>query len=172
MIKYYLKDNKQEVKVGDKITISVPTSTPYGQAKCVVNVVVTQESLKQLIKDGLVLSEEKSPFNLEDYKLFIRRLARKCNITFPEALELLDSIKSVSLYAHNTLLLEMIAEVFNKDKKIPYSVYVIGDNSILYVDLKNVHQPFFTTREDAQKAAYLMRPFYEEARKGKGKQED
>lgn len=166
MIKFYLKDNNQEVKVGDKITISVPTSTPYGQAKCEVNVVVTQESLKQLIKDGLVFSEEKS-IDLEDYKLFIRRLARKCNITFPEAIELLDSIKSVSLYAHNTLLLEMIAEVYNRDKEIPHYVYVIGNNTILYVDIKNVHQPFFITREDAQKAAYLMRPFYEEARKGK-----
>lgn len=171
MIKYYLKDSKQEVKVGDKITISVPTSTPYGQAKCEVNVVVTQESLKQLIRDNLVIAQEENPINFEDYKPFIRRLARKCNITFPEAVELLDSIKSVSIYAHNILLKEMMAEVFNRGKEHKPLEYYVNHNYV-GCNTNTLPMPSFADAGDAEKALQLMKPFYEEARKRKGKQED
>ncbi len=171
MIKYYLKDSKQEVKVGDRVTISVPASTPYGQAKCEVNVVVTQESLKQLVKDNLVITQEENPINFEDYKPFIRRLARKCNITFPEATKLLDSIKSVSIYAHNMLLKEMMAEVFNRGKKRRPLEYYVNHNYV-GCNTSNLPMPSFVDREDAEKALQLMKPFYEEARKRKGKQED
>lgn len=171
IVKYYLKDKNQEVKVGDRVTISVPASTPYGQAKCEVSVLVTQESLKQLIKDGLVVIKEENAVNFEDYKPFIRRLARKCNITFPEAVELLDSIKSVSIYAHNILLKEMMAEVFNRGKEHRPLEYYVNYNAIS-CDGNNLPMPSFVDKEDAEKAHRLMKPFYEEARKRKGKQED
>lgn len=185
IVKYYLKDKNQEVKVGDRVTISVPASTPYGQAKCEVSVLVTQESLKQLIKDGLVVIKEENAVNFEDYKPFIRRIARKNNLTMPEAIQLLDSIKEVSIYAHNALLLEAMAEVFNKNK-----VPTANCNGLIYAYAPGpfgedctrclggpVSYPFFYDAEDARKALKLMKPFYEEVRKlgnekAKRKQED
>lgn len=183
MIKYYLKNTDKEVKVGDRITISVPASTPYGDTLCEVSVLVTQESLKQLIKDNLVTEENVLDFN--EYKPFIRRIARKNNLTLPEAIQLLDSIKEVSIYAHNALLLEAMAEVFNK-----YKVPAANCNGIIYAYAPGpfgedctrclggpVSYPFFYDAEDARKALKLMKPFYEEVRKlgnekAKRKQED
>lgn len=173
MVKYYLKnsDKKQEVKVGDRITISVPTSTPYGQGKCDIEVLVTQESLTRLIKDNLVIAQEENPINFEDYKPFIRRLARKCNITFPEAVELLNSIKSISIYAHNMLLKQLMAEVFNRGKEheavewYVNSTYATSNDSCLPM-------PSFIDRDDAIKALELLKPFYEEARRRKQKDKE
>lgn len=173
MIRYFLRNSKQEVKVGDRITISVPTSTPYGQAKCEVEVVVTQDSLKQLIKDELVIAQEERVFALEDYKPFIRRLARRSGITYPEALELLDDIKEVSMNAHNALLLELMSDVMNAHKVQPKNslVYTINPNGIPVTGMPSgLCYPYFILKEDADRAANLMKPFYEEARRRK--QED
>ena len=184
MIRYFLRNSKQEVKVGDRITISVPTSTPYGQAKCEVEVVVTQDSLKQLIKDGLVVAQEERVVTLEDYKPFIRRLARRSGITYPQALELLDSIKEVSIYAHNALLLELMAEVMNNthDRKNLMSTPVVNIVHPMTLEAAQFTPeigsrfakggcPHFVSLKDAEKAANLMRPFYEEAARRR-KQED
>lgn len=183
MIRYFLRNSKKEIKVGDRITISVPASTPYGQAKCEVEVVVTQDSLKQLIKDGLVTAQEERVVTLEDYKPFIRRLARRRGITYPEALELLDDIKEVSIYAHNALLLELMAEVMNNthDKENLMNAPIV--NIVHPVTLEAAQFtpkigprfakggcPHFVSLKDAEKAANLMKPFYEEARRRK--QED
>lgn len=171
MIKYYLKNTDEEVKVGDRVTISVPASTPYGETFCEVSVLVTQESLKQLIKDNLVT--EKNVLDFSDYKPFIRRIARKNNLTMPEAVELLNNIKEISIYAHNILLLEAMADVFNRDK-IPtansqgtintYAPSPYGEDCTKFLG-GPVSTPFFYDIEDARKAIELMKPFYEEVRK-------
>lgn len=162
MLKYYLKnsDKKQEVNVGDKIIVSVPTSTPYGEAKCDIEVVVTQASLRQLIKDNLVIAVEEAPkFDPEVYKPFVRRLARKNEITFDEALEFLDILKETSMYAHNALLIELMAYVMNrgKDKKGIYKLYPDGVLSV--VCTTDVHFPFFYQLADAKRAQELLKPF-------------
>lgn len=161
MLKYFLKNDKsQEVKVGDKIHVSVPTSTPYGSTTCEVDVLVTQDSLRQLIRDNIVVAiENKLEPNVEDYKPFIRRLARKNDITFDEALEVLDFLKETSMYAHNALLIELMAYVMNrgKDKKGIYKLYPDGVLSV--VCATNVNFPFFYQLADAKKAQELLKPF-------------
>lgn len=162
MIKYYLKDSDKEVKVGDRITISVPASTPYGQAKCDIDVLVTQESLNQLVKDNLVIKKDDNDVNFELYKPFIRRIARKCDITFPEACELLDSIKRVSMHAHNAMMLEAMAEVFNRDKVVGVSnwVWIINAHGrVVSTQLQGIVKPFFLDQKDAVKALLLLKPF-------------
>ena len=161
MLKYFLKNDKsQEVKVGDKIHVSVPTSTPYGPTTCEIDVLVTQDSLRQLIRDNIVVAIENKPEpNVEDYKPFIRRLARKNDITFDEALEVLDFLKETSMYAHNALLIELMAYVMNrgKDKKGIYKLYPDGVLSV--VCATNVNFPFFYQLADAKKAQELLKPF-------------
>ena len=162
MIKYYLKNTDKEVKVGDRITISVPTSTPYGQAKCDIEVLVTQDTLNQLVKDNLVIKKEEYEINLEEYKPFIRRIARKCDITFPEACELLDAIKRVSMNAHNAIMLEAMTEVFNKDKILDQNpwVYVINSHGEVSCSRREgIIEPYFIAKNDAVKALSLLRPF-------------
>lgn len=165
MIKYYLKDSDKEVKVGDRITISVPASTPYGQAKCDIDVLVTQESLNQLVNDNLVIKKEDNEVDFDLYKPFIRRIARKCGITFPEACELLDAIKSVSMNAHNAIMLEAMAEVFNRGMSAgpKAQVYVINaHNHIACTMREGLNCPFFITQENAIKALELLKPFLNE----------
>ena len=163
MLKYYLNnDKKQEVNVGDKITVSVPTSTPYGEAKCDIEVVVTQASLRQLIKDNLVIAVEEAPkFDPEVYKPYIRRLARKNEITFEDALEFMDILKETSLYAHNALLIDLMAYVMNKDKVGKKKLYQLTPNGhvLTYSVDKSEDFPAFASYEDAIKAAKLLIPF-------------
>jgi hypothetical protein len=162
MLKYFLKNDKsQEVKVGDKIHVSVPTSTPYGPTTCEIDVLVTQDSLRQLIRDNIVVAlEDKPQPNPEDYKPFVRRLARKNDITFDNALKILDFLKEISMYAHNALLIELMAYVMNErqgKRKVSYKLYPDGVLSV--VCAADVHFPFFYQLADAKKAQELLKPF-------------
>ena len=164
MLKYYIKnsDKKQEVKVGDKIHVSVPTSTPYGATVCEIDVVVTQESLRQLIKDNIVVAIEDCPKpNPDDYKPFVRRLARRNDITFDDALEFLDILKETSLYAHNALLVELMAHVMNRGKNTPKRIYKVTPDGAIFTfsSVSNKNFPIFYSLEDAQEAVKLLRPF-------------
>lgn len=161
MLKYFLKNDKsQEVKVGDKIHVSVPTSTPYGPTTCEIDVLVTQDSLRQLIRDNIVVAlEDKPQPNPEDYKPFVRRLARKNDITFDDALEILDFLKEISMYAHNALLIELMAYVMNKDKEKKGIYKLYPDGVLSAVCAADVHFPFFYQLADAKKAQELLKPF-------------
>src|SRR5574344_682610 len=161
MLKYFLKNDKsQEVKVGDKIHVSVPTSTPYGPTTCEIDVLVTQDSLRQLIRDNIVVAlEDKPQPNPEDYKPFVRRLARKNYITFDEALKILDFLKETSMYAHNALLIALMAYVMNKDKEKKGIYKLYPDGVLSVVCAADVHFPFFYQLADAKKAQELLKPF-------------
>lgn len=175
MVKYFLKGTDQEVKVGNKIVIKVPTKTPYGEGTCEVETLVTQMSLEQLCKDGIVESKEIPEPSIEklhsampdfvEYKPFIRRLARKIHTNFETALAFLDLLHDTSLYAHNCLLLELMAEVMNKDKMRNYTVYMINlgdkEHQAVIKELHSYDAPVFFSMEDARKALELISPFTE-----------
>ena len=161
MIKYYLKNTDKEVKVGDRITISVPTSTPYGQGKCDIEVLVTQETLNHLVDDNLVVKKDDGKFDFEVYKPFVRRIARKHDVSFPEACELLDGLREISMPAHNALLLEAMSEVFNRDKTVNSLVFVLNSHGrISRASVEGIVVPYFIEQADALKAISLMKPFY------------
>lgn len=173
MVKYQLRDTNQEVKIGDKVAVSYPISTPYGTTKHEFNVLVTQESLKQLIKDGLVIVKNVAEVEANDYKPFIRRLARKHEMSFNEAIEILNSIKAISPFAHNCLMLELMAEVFNKGRKVEgigYTVNLTSGTPVQKV-AKTFDEPVFVTLEDARRAVALLTPLVIMSRHDR-KQED
>lgn len=166
MVKYFLKNTEQEVKIGNTVILTVPGRTPYGEGKCEVQVLVTQETLQQLVKDGLVeardLKVSMKTASKEIYRPFIRRLARRLKISFDEALDVLDCLLDSSPYAHNCLLVDLMAEVFNKDKKFGSSVYII-DMATNRPLTRTVSGPFaepvFADFEDAKRVCALLTPF-------------
>ena len=158
MIKYFLKDNHQEVKIGDKIHICVPVKTPYGNARSEFDVIITQSSLPQLIKDSLVYSCDIPDINM--YRPYIKRLARRLDCKYVDALKIMDLIKDTSLYAHNALLLDLMAESLNDGKKIDNNVKAINlHGDVCNCERKGIVTPFFTCNEDAMKAYQLLKPF-------------
>ena len=173
MVKYFLKGTDQEVKVGNKIIIKVPTKTPYGEGICEVETLVTQMSLEQLCKDGIVESKEipEPPIkglnsimpNFVEYKPFIRKLARKMHTNFESALTFLDILHDISPYAHNCLLLELMAEVMNKDKERDNWIYMINlgdaEHCAFIRTLNTCDAPAFFSMNDALKALELISPF-------------
>lgn len=175
MVKHFLKNTDQEVKIGDKIRVKVPVNTPYGNGNCEIETLVTQASLEQLCKDGLVekrkISETpvKPKLNFEDYKPYIRRLARKMGTPFNSAGDLLDILQEVSPHAHNCMLIDMMSEVMNRGKNLGDYVYIVNlgaGKPVEKVFNKNVDLPKFASFEDAQKAAILVMPFVMKARHG------
>lgn len=177
MVKYYLKNTDKEVKVGNTIEISIPGRTPYGEGKCEVKVLVTQATLSQLVKDGIVEAKDDLVANLNEemYRPYVRRLARKCKLSFGEACEMLDTLLNVSPYAHVCLLLELIAEVSNRDKE-PHSASYIVDPATRRVSVisteGNAFGPRFITADDARKASELIKPFILDAQREKREQKD
>lgn len=169
MVKHFLTGTDQEVKIGNKIRVKVPMKTPYGEGNCEVEALVTQTSLEQLCKDGLVEKKEipdpgmpKLPTNFADYKPFIRRLARRMEVSFSDAADFLDIIKQTSLHAHNCLLIDLMADVMGRDKKFDKWVYIVNlgaGKPVEMVSNKNIDLPKFATYEDARKAALLIMPF-------------
>ena len=143
---------------------------------------VTQASLEQLCRDGLVEKREISEtsvkpkldfedykLDFEDYKPYIRRLARKMGTPFNSACDLLDILQKVSPHAHNCMLIDMMSEVMNKGKNLGDYVYIVNlgaGEPVKKVFNKNVDLPKFASFEDAQKAAILIMPFVIEARHG------
>lgn len=178
MVKYCLKGTDQEVKVGNKITIKVPTKTPYGEGVCEVETLVTQVSLTQLCKDGIVerrkipepSMERLTPamLNFTEYKPFIRKLARRMDTSFEGALAFLDILHDASPYAHNCLLVELMAEVMHEDKSFNSIVFTLNlgnEGCRAFVQRESngnmIDTPKFVSARDAERALHLIMPFIE-----------
>lgn len=174
MVKHFLRNTDQEVKIGDKICVKVPVNTPYGNGNCEMETLVTQASLEQLCKDGLVEKREipeapkKPRLNLEDYKPYIRRLAIREKCSFNTAEEFLSLLKDISSHAHICLLIDLMSDVMTKGKKLGEYVYIVNllGPTVEKVYNKSVDLPKFATFDDAKKAAILVMPFVMEARHG------
>jgi hypothetical protein len=165
MIKYYLKDSKKEVKMGDKLNITVPIGTPYGTTKCKFDVIITQGTLKQLIKDKLIEEKEVPIIDIEKYRYFIRKLAEKNDWTIIATTDLMDLLKSTSLAAHNALLLDLIAQHYNSERSKSRVVFTISTDGMYIVShditTTRIASPSFYNYSDAEKALAFMQPFYE-----------
>ena len=175
MVKHFLRNTDQEVKIGNRIRIKVPMKTPYGEGNCEVETLVTQASLEQLCKDGIVEKREipeapaKLKLDFEDYEPYVRRLARKMECSFNTAGEFLGVLKENSPHAHICILIDLMSEVMNRGKELGDYVYVVNlgaGKPVEKVYNKNVDLPKFASFEDAQKAAILVMPFVMEARHG------
>jgi hypothetical protein len=119
MKKYFLTKDNQELKVGDKITLTKSVDTSYGVGKLVTEVRVTEDILEKLVKGGHVRVEESDEFEgmVDRLRPYIRRIARKNQMDFPTTCGMLDVVLRTSPKAHLQLLIETIAEVKNRGKE-------------------------------------------------------
>lgn len=172
MVKYYLKDTNQEIKIGNKIQVKVPVDTPYGKGTCDIETLVTQTSLEQLCKDGFAekkqVSEVPAAFHIDDYTPLAEYFS-KSEYTHRISWDFLYILRKVSPYAHNWLLLDIISKVMNKDKKFGEHVFIVTSGVNMDVRVKrllnkNVDLPKFTSFTDAFQATKLIMPFVRNTR--------
>lgn len=166
MIKYYLKSNGQEVKVGDTIKVSSQTSTPFGVGTTVIHVTMTQDLIPKLIENDVI---EKRDTDSKDMKFYVRKVARRFGITFPEAEDMLGTFINVEpVLALNTLLKEMSIHM-NKDvdiSKLP-KVYVISTVNGQVCEIQKsairnyAHFAAFRSKEQAYEAMRLLKHLLE-----------
>ena len=174
MVKYYAKGTTKEVKVGQTLTVEMNVNTPFGVGRTQVDVVVTQATLEELIKKGLVEKREDKAINaaeiLESLKPYIRRFARKHDLDFPKACVILAEIYELSPRAYIQVLLEQISEVKNRGKDKSLGVTVWGLNPFMGYNVgiatKNPCATVFLNRVDAMEAYKLLSPFIEELNNG------
>lgn len=168
MKKYFLKKNNKEIKVGDKVKLTKNTTTTYGIGTTVVEVTVTEETLKQLIKDGFVEVKD-DEVSFEDLyskvKPYLRRIVRKTDLSFPSACVFMGAVYDVSPVAHLQVLIETIAEVKNRGKKSGKLVYYLNPVVKFYpsavVGNPNCATVFYS-KEDAEETYKLLKPFIED----------
>ena len=167
MKKYVLRNSGKEFKMGDTVDVTVTVNTPFGEAKCVKKVVVNEETLKLLIAEGLVIIQE------TEMKPLFRRIAKKLDLTLPDAELFVDIIHDASPYAAMFLLLDQASKKLNKGKDLSeykrfYYVNVNGE--VVTCQNRGIYNtPIFTSVEDASEALNLIEGYY---RSVYGKQED
>ena len=167
MIKYYLKSNGQEVKIGDTIKVSSQTNTPFGVGTTVIHVTMTQDLIPMLIEHDVI--EKREMNEKKDLKYYVRRVARRFDMTFPEAEDMLGTFVGAEPVVAFTMLLKEISLYMNKDidiSKLP-KVYVVSTvNGKVYEVLKKdiktyAHFAAFKSKEQAYEALELLKHLHQ-----------
>lgn len=171
MKKYFLRDNKQEVKLGDKVDLFTTTDTPYGEGRTTVVVTLTEKMLKQLIEDGLIIEKEDATSEYDfvnSIKPYIRRFARKNGLTFPNAITFLQLLSVLCKKAHLDVLVEMVSEAKNRGKQMGEEVYFLNalngyyPKAVRVADVKYLPSMHFYDAKDALDARKLLLPVIED----------
>ena len=171
MKKYFLTENNQELKIGDKVTLTKSVNTSYGKGKVVTEIKVTENILEKLVEDGFVRVEEsdESKGTVEKLKPYIRNIARKNHVDFPTACLVLGAVLKVSPKAHFQLLTETIAEVKNRGKEPGKYTWYLNPLTN-YKPVKVVGNPATTTvfyeAGDALEAHRILLPFIKDMLNG------
>jgi len=162
MVKYYLKSNGQEVKVGDTIQVSTQTDTPFGVATATVHVMMTQATIPLLLEHEVIEQKEVGGKGL---KFYVRKVARRFGMSFPDAESMLNLfIEREPVIALSMLLKEMSLDM-NKDVKLSnlpkvYSLSTV-DGGICEIQKKDVktyaHFAAFKSKEQLLEACGLLK---------------
>lgn len=169
-MKYFIKDSDKEVKMGQTITVEQKVNTSLGEGICKTDVKVTPENVGLLVKKGFLVQKEEekeeSPAtkdHWEKLKPYIRRFARKNDISLVPAILFFASLEGVSPLAHIQVLLEIISEVKNRDKSPAPTVYCLSPICGFEVAVINLRDskftPVFYSWDDAKEAYELIKPF-------------
>ena len=161
MIKYYLKTNGQEVKVGDTIKISSQTETPFGVGTTVLHVTMTQDLIPMLLEHEVIEKRESD----KDLRVYIKKFAKRFGLSFSGAKEMLSVFIEKEPALAASALLKEISITLNMDKgslaDLP-KVYVISsiNGKIYEVPKKDIktyaHFAPFRSREQAKEAYDLL----------------
>lgn len=167
MKKFFLKEDGKEIKLGEKIQISTPVNTSYGEGKAQVEVEISPATLKKLVDDGFVIIKDDEPQKtevqifFENMKPYFRRFARKNGMSLPACMGYFLLLAETSKRAHLLVLLETIAEVKNRDLKMGTKVYWLNpaaNYSPVGVVGNNNNAVVFYSAKDALDAYRLLHP--------------
>ena len=175
-MKYFLKKNNEELKIGQTIELSTSVDTSYGPGVATTKVKVTEPVLKKLIDDGFVVEKEEDKKGSEaterktkeniikavvNLKPYIKRFAKSNGLDLPEAFMFLSLIADASMIAHLDILIGAIAEVKNRDKTAKDEVYFLNpasDYKPTAVTRKHNGITTFADKADAEEAYKLLLP--------------
>lgn len=169
-MKYFIKDSDKEVQMGQTIEVEQKVTTSLGVGVCKIQVVVTPENVGLLVKQGFLVQKEEengmSPAlkeHWEKLKPYIRRFARKKDMSLVSAIMFFASLEEMSPLAQIYVLLETISEVKNRDKSAAPTVYYLSPTCGFKVAMVNLRAskfaPVFYSRDDAEEAYELIKPF-------------
>ena len=175
MEKFYLKNGK-EVQIGDTIMKVIKTNSPTCKGTIVETTVVTEHSLPELIKKGIITSslgsnlELGSDLDIDNKTLhyYIEKLAKRLNWKVEKMYNYLNTIDSVYPAAAFSMLLREIAIELDKKykdhiEKSP-EIYVLSllDGRITKANkthIKNYRNfAAFRNIEDAKIACSIVKP--------------
>jgi hypothetical protein len=167
MKKFFLKEGGKEVKLGEKIQISTPVSTSYGEGKAQVEIEISPATLKKLVDDGFVIIKNDEPQKtevqtfFENLKPYFRKFARKNDMSLSTCMGYFLFLFNTSKRALLLVLLETIAEVKNRDLKKCHMVYWLNPaanyNPVAVVGNRNNAIVFYSAK-DALDAHKLLLP--------------
>ena len=169
-MKYFIKDSDKEVQMGQTIEVEQKVTTSLGEGVCKIQVVVTPENVGLLVKQGFLVQKEEekgmSPATKEHWeklKPYIRRFARKNDMSLVPAILFFASLEQASPLAQIHVLLETISEVKNRDKSPTSTVYYLSPMCGFEIAIANLKAskftPVFYSKGDAKEAYELIKPF-------------
>lgn len=168
MKKYFLKESKQEIAVGQTIELCTPITTSYGRGVATTEVEVTESVLKKLISDGFVVEEdsEKKAIRQAVTKLrpYIKELAKRLGISCNSTYVLLGMVSGCPL-THLTMLIEIMADSMNNGKTFEGYCFVLNpihDFSPRIIRKQKPVPGSFYSEEDAKTAYSILKPFIAE----------
>ena len=163
MKKYFLKESKQEIAVGQTIELTTPVTTSYGEGVATTEVKVTESVLKKLISDGFVVEEDPEKEQVEQVivklRPYIKKLAKRVGISYSSAYVLLGMLAKYPM-AHLTMLIEIMAASMNEGKTAGNSCFVLHPIHDFIPCRVRRHIPgSFYSEADATNAYNILKPF-------------
>lgn len=122
MRKYFLTNTNKEVKIGSVISVREKVNTSFGFNEVGFVVSLNKKNVKKLIDRGIIRVEDDNEIDI-DKKLdglipCIDRIFKKSPFIHESTTKFLNTLAHISPKAHLQLLIENLAEIRNKGKKI------------------------------------------------------
>ena len=122
MKKYFLGKTDKEVKLGSTISVKENVNTSFGFNEVGFVVTLSKKNIKKFIDRGIIRVEDDNEMDVE--KKFegmtpcIHRIFKKSPFIDISTKKMLNALAIISPKAHLQLLIENLAEIRNKGKKI------------------------------------------------------
>lgn len=161
MTKYYLQ-NGQEVKIGDKITITKETPTPYGMGTQIVVVPLTQPLIPKLIADGIITKDGVTLASV------FEGLRSKAKMSPNDFRKFIETLYSTSMANAFTLLLKEVSAQMNSKTdfsslKVVYGISVVT-GQLIEIPTNEVRNfdtfAPFTSKSQVRKALNILNWHY------------
>lgn len=166
-MKYILNDSGKEVKIGDTIAVSTTVNTIFGPATATAHVVITQDNIKKLVENGVVIKrEDKILSRAICYKI----IAEKLQISEDEVVNILGEMFGLGVYTPGLqLLLKAASDYLSPDiatlKSLPkvYTISLVDGrvHEIQTTDIKTYdHFAYFVSKTQAKHVRTMFKDVF------------